>query len=58
MVDELDREHLNLTVLLESAHTNVVSLGDVEKDAVDEEEEGLDVQELAPAEAEIEEEFS
>lgn len=36
----------------------MIALGDVEEDAVDEEQEGLDVQELAPTEAQIEEELS
>ena len=36
----------------------MVALRDVQKDAINEEEEGLDVEELAPAEAEVEKELS
>ena len=36
----------------------MVTLRDVQKDAINEEEEGFDVEELAPAEAEVEKELS
>lgn len=44
-------------VLLKSAHADMVSLRDVKENAVDEEQEGLDIQELAPAQAQVEEEL-
>ena len=58
MVDKLDAEHLDLVVLLETTHVDVVTLRDVQEDTIDEEEEGLDIQELAPAETEVKEELS
>ena len=58
MINEFYGEHLNLMVFFKSADTYVVTLGDVEEYAVDKEEEGLNVQELAPTEAQVEEEFS
>lgn len=57
MVDELDGEDFDLVDLLEPTHVDVVALRDIEEDAVDEKEEGLDVEELAPREAQVEEEL-
>ena len=57
MVDELDGEHLDLVVLLEAAHIDMVSLRDVQEDTVDEEKERFNVEELAPTETEIKEEL-
>ena len=58
MVDELDGKHLDLVVLLEAAHVDMVSLRDVQEDTVDEEKERFNVEELAPTETEIKEELS
>ena len=58
MVDELNTEHLDLMVLFEAAHIDVIAFRDVKKDTVDEEEERFDVEKLAPAEAEVEEKLS
>lgn len=57
VVDKLDRQDFDLVVVLEAADADVVAFGDVEEDTVDEEQEGLDVKELAPTETQIEEEL-
>ena len=57
VVDKLNRKDFDLVVVLEAADADVVALCDVEKDTVDEEQEGLDVKELAPTETQIEEEL-
>ena len=44
-------------VLLEATHIDMVALCDVQEDTVDEEEERFNVEELAPAEAQVEEEL-
>lgn len=56
-VEELDAEHLYLAQWLEGAHVDVRALSDVQEDAVQEEQEGLDVQVLTPRQAQIEEEL-
>lgn len=57
VVDEFNRKDLDLVILFESTNVDVVSLCDVKEDTIDEEEEGLDVEELAPREAKVKEEF-
>lgn len=57
MVDELDRKHLNLMVFFESTNVDMVSLGDIEENTVDKEEEGLNVEELTPGETQVEKEL-
>lgn len=57
MIDELDAEHLDLMVLFKAAHIDMIALCDIQKDAIDKEEESLNVQELAPAETQIKEEL-
>ena len=58
MIDKLDAEHLDLVVLLKATHIDVIALRYVEEDAINEEQERLYVQKLAPAEAQIEEKLS
>ena len=58
MVNELDRKNLNLAVLFKPAHIDVVTFRDVQKDTINEEQKGLNVQELAPTKAQIEEKLS
>jgi hypothetical protein len=55
MVDKLDREHLNFTVLFETTHIDVISLRNVQENTVNEKQERFNVQELTPTEAQIEE---
>ena len=55
MVDELNRQDLNLVKLFESWNVYVATFCYVEEDSVDEEEECLYVQELTPWETQVEE---
>ena len=48
VVDELNREHLDLIICLELACGEMATLRNVQEDAVDEEEERFNVEELAP----------
>jgi len=58
VVEKLNAQNFDLLNRLEDTYVHVMSLGDVQEDTVDEEEERLDVQKLAPREAEIKEELS
>ena len=55
VVDELNREHLDLIICLELACGEMATLRNVQEDAVDEEKERFDVKKLAPAQAKVEE---
>ena len=57
MVDEFNRKHFNLRQLLELRHIDVLSLCDVEEHSIDEKQECLYVQELAPGQAKVKEEL-
>ena len=58
VVDELDWEYLNFIILFETTHIDVVTLCNIQKDTIDEEEEGLNIEELTPTQAQIKEELS
>ena len=57
VVNELDWEHFNLIDFFESRYVDVLTFGDVEEDAIDEKQECLHIEELAPWKAKIEEEL-
>jgi hypothetical protein len=51
MVEKFNRENLDISHGLEVRDRDVMASGDVQEDTVNEEQEGLDVQVLAPGKA-------
>jgi hypothetical protein len=58
MVDELDRKHFNLVKVFENRNVDMQALGNVEEHSIDEKQESLNVQKLAPRKTEVKEELS
>jgi hypothetical protein len=57
VIEELNREHFNISHGLELADTDMVTSSNVQKHTVNEKQESLDVQVLAPRKAQVKEEF-
>ena len=58
MVDELYGKDLDLLNVFEGRNVYMLTFSDIQEDAIDEEKERFNVQELAPRETQVKEELS
>ena len=58
MIEKLNRQNVDGVEIFQCWNVDVLAFCDVQEDTVDEEQEGLNVQMLAPTEAEVEEKLA